>query len=629
MGKADVLEKSRKILFSTGLSFSVIAAFFLSACSELEKPKPDAYYAETAPPAKQEFRWSNGKSPKSFDPAFASVPPETDIVRAIYDGLTELDAKTLEAAPAIAEKWTSSADFKTWTFHLRRNAKWSNGKPVRAQEFVVSWKRVAGMGSAAPRAELLQNIAGLPVKPVEPPPAPVPEPNIFLNQLGSPLPLDKQTVPPPVGPLKNETPRGGDTSVTGTAAGETEKKAEGEPRFGVEALDDHTLKVSLIKPDPQFPCLAANPVFRPIYDPQQFEQGKLRPDIVTNGAFRISSVGADGITLDRADYYWNRAAIQLERVKFVPKETAEQALAAYRAGELDAVTNAGFEPLALKLLAPYGDFRRTKYGALNLYEFNLEKPPFNDRRIREALAISIERERLTEGEMEGSSQPAFSFLPFDAAGEPKLVQDVEKAKTLLAEAGYPNGENFPVVRLLVNRNDAQQRIARSVAKMWKQNLNLETEVSVKDTAELEAVKNSGEFDLVRRGVVLPTSDETVNMLTIFPVRKQDPDSAGLTLPGKTLMGIPQMPDTALSGTENAPAPEVPREGITGENEEGLILSDEDAMRDLTAIPLYFPMSYSLVKSYVQGFEINSLDAPILKDVRINTGWQPGKPKSES
>lgn len=628
MGKADVIEKSRKILFSTGLSLSVIAAFSLSACSELEKPKPDAYYAETAPPAKQEFRWSNGKSPKSFDPAFASVPPETDIVRAIYDGLTELDAKTLEAAPAIAEKWTSSADFKTWTFHLRRNAKWSNGKPVRAQEFVDSWKRVAGMGSAAPRAELLQNIAGLPVKPVEPPPAPVAEPNIFLNQLGSPLPLDKQTVPPPVGPLKNETPRGGDNAVTG-AAGETEKKTEGEPRFGVEALDDHTLKVSLIKPDPQFPRLAANPVFRAIYDPHQFEQGKLRPDIVTNGAFRISSVGADGITLDRADYYWNRAAIQLERVKFVPKETAEQALAAYRAGELDAVTNAGFEPLALKLLAPYGDFRRTKYGALNLYEFNLEKPPFNDRRIREALAISIERERLTEGEMEGSSQPAFSFLPFDAAGEPKLVQDVEKAKKLLAEAGYPNGENFPVVRLLVNRNDAQQRIARSVAKMWKQNLNLETEVSVKDTAELEAVKNSGEFDLVRRGVVLPTSDETVNMLTIFPVRKQDPDGAGLTLPGKTLMGIPQMPDTALSGTENAPAPEVPREGITGENEEGLILSDEDAMRDLTAIPLYFPMSYSLVKSYVQGFEINSLDAPILKDVRINTGWQPGKPKSES
>jgi oligopeptide transport system substrate-binding protein len=629
MGKIDLSKKTGKILFSTGLSVSIILVYFLSACSELEKPTPDAYYAETAPLPRQEFRWSNGGAPKSFDPALASVPPETDIVRAIYDGLTELDAKTLEAAPAIAEKWTPSDDFKTWTFHLRKNAKWSNGKPVRAQEFADSWKRVAGMGSASPRAELLQNIAGMPLKPAEQPTAPVQEPNIFLDPIGaSPIP-DNRTGQTLVASPRTETAKGGDTAETAVPR-ETEKKTEGEVKFGVEAVDEHTLKVSLIRPDRQFPRLAANPVFRPIYDPAQFEQGKLRPDIVTNGAFRISSVGADGITLDRADYYWNRAAVQLERVKFVPKDTAEQALAAYKAGELDAVTNSNFEPLALKLLAPYGDFRRTKYGALNMYEFNMERPPFNDRRVREALAISIERERLTEGEMEGSSQPALSFLPSDAAGGPKLVQDAEKAKKLLADAGYANGENFPVIRLVVNRNDAQQRIARSVARMWKQNLNLETEVSAKDTAELEAAKTSGDFDLLRRGVVLPTSDETANILTIFPAKKQDAENSRVTLPGKEVMGIPQTPETALPGSQSAPADgEVPREEITGEIEDGTLLSNEDAMRDLAAIPLYFPMSYSLVKSYVQGFEINSLDAPILKDVRINTGWQPGKPKSES
>jgi oligopeptide transport system substrate-binding protein len=628
MGKMDLSKKTGKILFSTGLSLSIILVFFLSACSELEKPTPDAYYAETAPLPRQEFRWSNGRAPKSFDPAMASVSPETDIVRAIYDGLTELDAKTLEAAPAIAEKWTSSPDFKTWTFHLRKNAKWSNGKPVRAQEFVDSWKRVAGMGSASPRAELLQNIAGMPLKPAELPLAPVQEPNIFLDPIGA-SPIPGQTLIPS---QRTEPAKGGDTAGTAETASpkETEKKPEGEVKFGVEAVDEYTLKVYLIRPDQQFPRLAANPVFRPVYDPAQFEQGKLRPDIVTNGAFRISSVGADGITLDRADYYWNRAAVQLERVKFVPKDTAEQALAAYKAGELDAVTNSNFEPLALKLLAPYGDFRRTKYGALNMYEFNMERPPFNDRRVREALAISIERERLTEGEMEGSSQPALSFLPSDAAGGTKLVQDAEKAKKLLADAGYANGENFPAIRLVVNRNDAQQRIARSVARMWKQNLNLETEVSVKDAAELEAVKTSGDFDLLRRGVVLPTSDETANILTIFPAKKQDAENSRVTLPGKEVMGIPQTPETALREDENAPAAgEIPGEEITGEIEDRLILSNEDAMRDLAAIPLYFPMSYSLVKSYVQGFEINSLDAPILRDVRINTGWQPGKPKSES
>lgn len=621
MGKTDVSKKSRKIFFSTGLSLSVLSIFLLAGCSELEKPKPDAYYAETAPPAKQEFRWSNGKMPKSFDPALASAPPETDVVRAIFDGLTELDAKTLEATPAIAEKWSASEDFKTWTFHLRKNAKWSNGKPVRAQEFVNSWKRAALMGTAAPRAELLQNIAGMPLKPAEPPPAPAQEPNIFLNQLSGPPVLDGRPVPDPVNLQKPET-----VPAATPAPGENEKKTDGEQKFGVEAPDEHTLKVSLVRPDQQFPRLAANPIFRPVHEPVQFEPGKLRPDIVTNGAFRISSVGTDGITLDRADYYWNRASVQLERVKFVPKDTAEQALEAYRAGDLDAVTNANFEPLALKLLEPYGDFRRTKYGALNLYEFNMDRPPFNDRRIREALAISIERERLTEGEMEGSSQPALSFLPFDVQGEPKLVQDAEKARKLLAEAGYANGENFPVIRLLVNRNDAQQRIARSVARMWKQNLNIETEVSVKDTAELDAIRKSGDFDLLRRGVVLPTSDETANMLTIFPAKKRDVENSRVILPGKDVMGIPQAPETAAPGMEYVPkAGEVPREEITGEIEDTPIMSDEDAMRDLAAIPLYFPMSYSLVKSYVQGFEINSLDAPVLKDVRINTGWQPGKP----
>lgn len=620
MGKIDVSEKLRRIIFSTGLFIFALSSLFMTGCTELEKPQTSTYYAETAPPAKQEFRWSNGRMPKTFDPATASAPPETDIVRAIFDGLTELDARTLEATPAIAEKWSATPDNKVWTFTLRKNAKWSNGKPVTAQEFVASWKRVAEMGASAPRGDLLKNIAGLPVKAPEPVAATTSEPNIFLNQLRPP--------PPPATPNSNTataqtapkpSPEAAATPKDGT------KPAVPEVKFGVEAKDDLTLVVTLIKPDPHFPRLAASPVFRPIYDGSQFEAGKLRADIVTNGAFRISSTGADGVTMDRAEHYWNRAAVHLERVRFVPKDTAEQALAAYKAGELDAVTNANFEPLALKLLAPYGDFRQTKHGALNFYEFNTERPPFNDRRVREALAISIERERLTEGDMEGASRPALSFLPFEAADEPKLVQNVEKAKELLSEAGFTDGENFPVIRLLVNRNDTQQRIAKSVARMWKQNLNLETEISVKDTAEFETSRGAGDYDIVRRGVVLPTSDETANMLAIFPQKQPDPAEEKLILPGKEVFAIPQMADNAPPAEPATPG----ENPIPADGGKPPILNDEDAMRDLAAIPLYFPLSYSLVKSYVQGFETNSLDAPSLKDVRINMNWQPEKPKNES
>src|ERR1043165_6165124 len=138
----------------------IILGLFLTACSELEKPKTEPFYAQTAPPQKKEFRWSNGKMPKSFDPALASAPPETDIIRAVFEGLTDTNPKTLEAVPSVAEKWTASEDFKTWTFYLRKDAKWSNGENVKAQDFVRSWKRLAEMGAKVSHAQLLENIVG-------------------------------------------------------------------------------------------------------------------------------------------------------------------------------------------------------------------------------------------------------------------------------------------------------------------------------------------------------------------------------------------------------------------------------------------------------------------------------------
>src|SRR4051794_8221066 len=112
----------------------IIAAsgLILTACSEIQKPATEPYFAVTAPPPKQEFRWSNGKMPKSFDPARASVAPETDIVRTLFEGLTEIDPRTLETVAAAAEKWSASDDMRVWTFQIRKDARWSNGKRVTA-----------------------------------------------------------------------------------------------------------------------------------------------------------------------------------------------------------------------------------------------------------------------------------------------------------------------------------------------------------------------------------------------------------------------------------------------------------------------------------------------------------------
>ena len=661
-GRRKIENKKREILFlyifrspfsvfrfsaSRRLGVLFVFLFLLAACNELQKPKTEPFYAENpTPPPAQEFRWSNGKMPKSFDPALVAASPEADFVRALYEGLTDIDSKTLQPVPAVAVRWAASGDFKTWTFYLRKDAKWSNGDDVVADDFVDSWKRLVEMGDKVPQRGLLKNIVGMDTENVLP---------VFASEEVDLLSKDS-TLGNSSQNNKKQSFANGNSNTTAepkTAAPKTEqnnspqkkneKPSGKKARFGVEALDDYTLKVSLVEPDKNFPALVAHPIFRPIYDEGDFEGGKLSADIVTNGAFRIASIEPNGIVLERADYYWNAKEIKLERVRFVPTDSAENALAAYRAGEVDVVTNADFKPLALKLLAPYDDFRRTTHSALVYYVFNRKNKPFDDARVRKALATAIERERLTEDEMDGASHPALGFSPF--SNDQKLSQDAAEAQQLLKDAGFPNGANFPAVRLLVNRNDVQRRIARSVAKMWKKNLNIETEIIVKDQADFEATFQNGEYDLARRGVVLPTTDETANILALFPpppppdtkIETVKEERLSQTTPSNIESGNHILSeknaesDLNLTTAANEAAVENKTETYVSKNEspeqpQQTLLTEEQALEQLPAIPLYFPTSYSLVKPYVEGFEINALDAPSLKSVRINNNWQPNDKK---
>ncbi len=637
---ANINEREQEIkifqAFVRAFAGIIFCALFLSACNSLDAPKSEPFYAQTAPPPIKEFRWSNGKMPKSFDPALASAPPASDVVRAIYEGLTDLDPQTLKPIPAIAADWKSSDDLKIWTFNLRKDARWSNGERITAKDFVRSWKRLVEMKERLAHPELLQNIVGLKILHKE----------VFSSDEGEelnilPKPSATQNLPFLQKQSNSNSIVSTEKSAEKNPIQETKKETEksAEPPFGVEATDNFTLKISLVNPDKDFPALVAHPIFRPIYgDGKEFESGKLDAGIVTSGAFRIFSIGQDGITLDRAEHYWNREAIELERVRFVPIDNAEKALEAYRAGEIDAITNVDFEPLALKLLTPFEDFRRTPHAALNYYEFNRTLPPFDDRRVREALAIAIERERVTEDEMDGASKPALSLLPF-ADDQNKLVQNTERARKLLAETGFPNGENFPVVKLLVNRNNLQQRVARRVAQMWKQNLNVETEIVVKDADEIKTAWTNEDFTLVRRNAVFPTIDEAANMAVIFaaeddslmPIAENKSEKPnefflrnGNSNAANSVISTPtpkNQTETEMIESESAK--------IENAAEDEAISSEKQAFERLNAIPLYFPTSYSLVKPYIRGFDINVLDAPSLKNVKIDNNWQPPTPKSES
>jgi oligopeptide transport system substrate-binding protein len=561
----------------------------------------EQYYGKAVAPKAQEFRWSDGGLPQVFDPALAAVPPDTDAVRAMFEGLTEYDPKTLAPVPGVAVRWESSSDNRNWTFYLRKDARWSNNDPVTAQDFVRSWQRTLDLGERAPHIKLLKNIQGaLPT--VAPQPSPSPE-------------TQAQTTRAPGG--KEE--------------GKKEVKTEAPPpppKFGAEAVDDYTLRVSLQQPDPNFPSLVSHPVFRPVHNAGDASSNAdtvaAAPRLVSNGAFQLSKVGGDGVVLERAKNYWDAQAVALQRVQFMPTKDAESALAAYRAGEVDAVTNAGFEPLALKLLAPYKDFRRATFGALNYYSFNTLKAPFDDVRVREALSIAIDRDRLSEDELGGATEPAKKFLPAQMtdvvetghAQAPLIERDVERARKLLADAGYPNGLNFPKIKLLVNRNSQQRDVAEAVAAMWKSALNIETEIVLKNWDEYEASFRSGDYDVARRSYVMQTADEESSLREML-----EPETMALSVPAQTVE--PAAPTPEKNG--KAETAEVKKESDTQTNTAPRLplpsISEAQAMKELPAMPLYFASSYALVKPYVVGFDANLLDAPSLKRVRIDTSWQ--------
>ncbi len=609
---------------------TVVFLALLAGCSQIERPKVEPFYAVTVPPPKQELNWSNGKMLTSFDPARAAAAPETDLIRAVYEGLTELDSRTLRAAPGVASSWRSSDDLRKWTFYLRDDAKWSNGEPITAIDFVRSWRRLVEMGDKTANNYLFRNIVGMDVG--EPKKAsPNEDPTDFLKAISSDRGSALARLQVESSPSRRSSPEIGSRSVPKaqpTGSPVSDENAEGKPplRLGVSAIDDHTLQVELTLPDKDFPQLVANPIFRPVYgDGRNFETSPLDPNVPTNGAFRISQAEEDVVSLVKSDTYWNKRSIALEQVRLVAARSAEDALEAYKKGDVDVVTNAPLEPVAVKVLAPYDDFRRTAHNALNFYEVNTDRPPFNDRRVRQALALSIDREKLSEGDLQGTTQPAYSFSPLAMKRDDTLRLDVNKAADLLDKAGYPDGAGFPAIRLVINRNDIQQRVAASVARMWKQNLNLDTEIIVKEASEMDGVRRTGDFDLLRRGIVLPTNDELVNLTAV-----QGSARTQLATPTPAAKGGKDEPKPSVENEDEAakvngaliPGPEIDKDAVaavTGSSE-GM----DQALFELNVIPLYFPTSYSLIKPYIRGFELNGLDAPSLKEVSIDNNWQPAK-----
>ncbi|HUS11323.1 MAG TPA: peptide ABC transporter substrate-binding protein [Pyrinomonadaceae bacterium] len=585
----NIFRQQRKLRFP--IVSLLLLALMLSHAGCFLDEKLERYYGRIVVPRSQEFQWSDGGLPQTFDPAFAATPPDTDLVRAIFEGLTDYDPRSLTPVPAVATRWEASNGGRVWTFYLRDDARWSNGELVTAADFVRSWRRTMRIGALAPHTELLANIEGARSENVA--------------TLGTARSSGSQ-------PQKQTSPV---DAVAETKINPNAVTTKNSAAFGVEAISDRELRVRLQRPDLNFPALVAHPVFRPVKLNDEAATSKLGAnELISNGAFSLAKTENNRVLLERASTYWNKDQVTLQQVAFVGEKDAESALTAYRAGEVDAVTNATFEPLVIKLLKPYEDFRRTTYGALTYYSFNSSHAPFDDVRVREALAIAIDRDRISADEMGGATEPAKRFLPETASNTQApvvnkadvLEKEYERAKQLLAEAGFPGGNGFPKVTLLINRNEPQRLVAQSIAAMWSTVLNIETEIVVKNWDEYEAAIRAGDYDVVRRGLVMQTTDELTNIRMLFPEGAE---------PGRAA-NVGKDSDSPVAANDDSRAPR--QKNLPAVQP---IETEAQALRDLSAMPIYFASSYSLVKPYVSGFDANVLDAPSLKTVRINTAWK--------
>jgi oligopeptide transport system substrate-binding protein len=406
----------------------------------------------TALASRQEIVRHIKDEPASLDPAKAVGLPEIQVIRDLFEGLTNQDAKG-NIIPGVATQWQTT-DNKTWIFTLRKDAKWSNGDPVTANDFVYSWRRLVDPKIGSTFAWFAE-LAG----------------------------------------IQN--------------AGAITKGQMTPDKLGVTALDDHRLKVSLDKPVPYFVSLTANFSLYPVPEKVIEKAGKewVQPGtLVGNGAYKLQErVVNEKLVLVRNDHYWDNAHSVLTKVTFVPINEESSATKRYRADDIDITESFPKNMYSmLKKDLPGQVYTPDQLGTY-YYAFNTTKGPTADVRVRKALTWSIDRKIIAEKVLGTGEKPAWHFTADVTAGfkpKPGFLQQHsqeelnQQAKALLAAAGY--GPNHPLdLTLLYNSSENNQKVAIAVASMWKKNLGVSVKLQNQEWKTYIDSRNTGNFDVIR------------------------------------------------------------------------------------------------------------------------------------
>lgn len=402
------------------------------------------------------LHFGNGTEPQGIDPHITTGVPERNIQLAIFEGLTSLSPSNLEPLPGVAERWEVSEDGRTYRFYIRNNARWSNGDPLTAHDFQWSWWRA------------LQPALG----------------NLYVYMLY---------------PILN---------AEAYASGVLEDFDE----VGIEVLDDYTLEVRLTEPTPYFLQLLDHHVMYPVHRPTIEAHGKAtdrytawtRPEnIVTNGAFTLADWKLNKrVVVEKNPNYWDSENVRLNGVVFYPTEngTAEERM--FRAGQLHKTNDMPLNKIPVYRDSEDPSLRAEPYLGTYYYRFNIDREPQSDVRVRKAMAMAIDRDLLLENVMYGVATPAYAITPPGTLGyqPPKIFDfDPARAKELLDEAGYPNGEGFPIIELLYNTSESHRKIAVAIQQMWKKYLNIDVSLVNQEWKVYLDTVNQLNYDVARAG----------------------------------------------------------------------------------------------------------------------------------
>lgn len=523
--------------------------------------------------------WRLNKEPKLWDPTNNSESISDAIVKQLFEGLTVSTSDGFK--PGIAESWDVSEDGKTYTFHLRDDAKWSDGDPVTAKDFEYSWRRICDPDYAS---EALQAITDYVV--------------------------------------------GGQEYFDGTGSYDDIKAT---------AIDDYTFEVVLKNVTPYFPQLVANDVYLPIKKDVVEAAGEgweKKPETcVSNGPFMLEEyqVGSHFLFKKNPNYY-DADSVKLAGIKAVIITDDNTAYQAYQAGEIDVMDNLPSEQIPQIVAEDPNVIVSADTGA-QFMNFNVDKAPTDNVHVRKAIAYAIDRKQIVEQVLKDGSVPASGFIaptcqktdggsfrtmesdgyPAEEYGINPRQANVEAAKQELAEAGYPDGKDFPALEITYANNDRNKKTCEAIQQMLEDNLGITVTLRAEESSVFTSTKNKGDYQMATGGWTNSPYDAS-GLIKLFYSQN------GNNTPQwrwKPYTGAPH--DTTLNpGSEAfdiAFDKALASQGADRDN--AWIEAEQALMADMPVTPLYYP-SYTAVvnEDLVEDVELTASNTFMFKSASV-------------